>query len=142
MKLLLFLLLPLTSLCQFHVAVEANPDNHGETNVAWKNNYIITYTVDDWKTKTIIKAQLTYSGIDDNGITYYTSYYEKITFEKKADAIAFAKQFKNIELVKKYDVSELAKHNRLKLKWDTDNKKLCFGCKDRKNEKPKPIIVH
>lgn len=106
MKLLFFLLLPVTSFCQFHVAVEANPDNHGEVNISWMNNYVVTYTNDNWQTKTIIKAQLTYSGFDDNGITFYTSYYDKITFHKQVDAISFAKQFKNIGAIKKYDASE------------------------------------
>ena len=142
MKILLLLLIPFTSFCQFHVAVEANPDNNGETNVSWKNNYVITYTNNGWKTKTIINGQATYEGSDDNRVTYYTSYYQKITFQKKADAINFGKKFKNNEIVKKYTVSELAKHNRNKTIWDNQNKKLCFRCKEIKNKKPAPVIVH
>lgn len=126
---------------QFHVQVEANPDNKGDVNISWINNYVVFYTNDNWKTKAIIKAQLTYMGYDDNGKVFYTSYYDKVVFQKQNQAIRFAKNFKAYSSILNWDMKELKNHVMLTEQYNEEKKKLCFGCKDRKNEKSQPVKV-
>lgn len=144
MKLLLpfLLMIPIVSLSQFHVRVEPNPANNGEVNPAWMNNYIITFTLDEWTTSAPIKSQLTYYSHDDNGRVYYISYYDILTFQNKEDAIRLAKDLKSAIIVSRYLRNNLLEHQRLREKFEYEKRKLCFGCKKRENKKETPIQIY
>lgn len=125
----------------FGVNVEVNPDHNGIVNEEWKNNFVISYTDDGWKTKQFIYYQATYVGYDDNGVEYYTSYFKMLTFQNKEDAIRVAKTADSRKSIAKFTLSEANKHYRLKQKYDAENKKLCFGCKPKKEYKQDPIKI-
>jgi hypothetical protein len=60
---------------QFHVKVTCNPDHEGIVNPAWRNNYIVEWTSDNWVHSFIIQDQLTWQGYRDDGSDYYSSTY-------------------------------------------------------------------
>lgn len=120
---------------QFHVRVVANPSNDGLVNPAWLNNYIVVFTNNDWKTSDPIKCQETWSGFDDNSVTFDTSEYDVPSFQKQPEAISFAKQFKNIDIVRKYLYEQYVKNLKLDKEFKAQNKKLCFGCKKVSDKK-------
>lgn len=127
---------------QYHIQVEPNPDHNGEINPRWTNNYVVAFTMDDWKTKSLISSQQTYQGYDDNGVTYYVSYYKTETFQLKEDAIRFAKQFASINKVGKYLKDQLMTHKRMHIHYEGIKSRLCFGCHPAKNKKESPIAIY
>jgi hypothetical protein len=124
-----------TAYSQFHVRVECNPDNEGKVNpAAWLNNYVIAYTLNDWQTEFLVFSQATYNGFDDNGNVFHDSYYEKMTFQKMDEAISIAKNyFHDEEDVGEFESLQYKNHLELQVKYEEHNKKLCFGCNDKRS---------
>lgn len=120
---------------QYHVRVVCNPDNGGHVSPEWVNNYIINYTWDNWKHSAPICAQQTYEGTDDNGIKYYTSYYQKVVYRDANDAAVIAGYFAILKAVNYFQAKEKKKHQNLSRRFDAATKKLCFGCKPAKHIK-------
>lgn len=107
---------------QYHVNVIPNPSHKGQVNKGWMNNYVVSYTNDNWKTSKVVNSQITYSGYDAQNQKYYTSYFEIISFQNIKDGVAFAKQFQTLKSVERYEKYMWEQHIRLKTKWDAENK--------------------
>lgn len=123
------MLLAISAQAQFHVRVTCNPDNDGQTNTRWLNNYVVEYTGDNWQHSNIIQGQLTYSGFRDDGTTFYVSYYQKSAFQKLSEAVAYAKHFTSIEYIHEYDSLMLQRHQQLSASYALQNKKHPIGTK-------------
>jgi myosin-crossreactive antigen len=142
MKLLtILLLISLTTQAQFHLKVTCNPDHNGRVNPQWFNNYVISYTNDNWQHSFLINQQATYSGFDDNGETYYVSYWQPATFQTQGDAYQVAKKLTSRLAVGKFLSSEYQRHLHLYQKYEAIKKKLCFGCKNQPQSCAKEIVI-
>ena len=80
---------------QFHLKITCNPDHGGQVNPKWANNYVITFTNDNWRHSHLLYWQRTYEGFDNNGITFYTSYWQACSFQTQEDAFQIANDLKS-----------------------------------------------
>lgn len=124
---------------QYHVKVIPNPRNGGAVGPQWVNNYVVSYTTDNWSHSYELYSQVTYYGYDRDGKVYNSSYYEVRSFNSQLDAVSFASKFTNINKVRRYDAEQVAKHNKLKEEWDKETGKMNF--KDPPVKKAKEISV-
>lgn len=108
---------------QFHVKVTCNPEHNGMANPEWMNNYVVVYTLDNWKHQETIKDQATYRGFRDDGTDFYISLYEVISFREVREAIAYAKRFSSPARVGLLEASAYAKHLKMSEQWRLENVK-------------------
>lgn len=117
----LFLLAATAGQGQFHVKVTCNPGNNGIVNPKWLNNYVVAYTLDNWKHWELIRDQLTWQGFRDDGTDFYTSSYEAPSFQTIEEAADYAEQFTSAIFIGRYEATAYAKHLRLSEKWRLEN---------------------
>lgn len=127
----------------FHINIEANPANEGEVNPGWKNNYVLVYTFDNWKTKDLIKWDAHYEGLDDNGKIYLTATYEVETFQKISTAIQLAKVcLRSKKDVNNYLMFELKMYQKFNKIFTEQNRNLYFKKAEDEIVKPVPIKIY
>lgn len=124
---------------QYHVKVIPNPNNGGFVSAHWVNNYVVSYTTDNWKHHYELFHQETYMGYDNDYNKYYISYYEVHSFNGQADAISFASKFTTLNKVRRYDSLEMAKHSNLNKQFTEDVKHKNF--KPIPNKKVKDVSI-
>lgn len=125
---------------QFHLKITCNPDNGGLTNPEWLNNYVIMYTTDDWKHSHLLYWQATYQGYDNNGVTFYKSYWESCSFAGQKEAFEIAHNLTTEYSVGKWSSLEYQKHLQLKEKYDRILAKLNFKRIENQNCKEEIVI--
>lgn len=143
MKLILLILLlgsAVTAQSQFHLKITCNPDHNGQINPMWANNYVITYTNDNWKHSHLLNWQVTYQGFDNDGIIFYTSYWQPCTFQGQQYAFEVAHKLTSQYAVGNFLTSEYQKHLNLKAKYDKIIETLSFG-ESKPQNCPKEIVI-
>ncbi len=126
---------------QYHIRVECNPDNNGIVNSEWLNNYVISYTTDNWKTDKLLKGEMTWEAIDNPYIKEST--YEKVYFRDRDVAILYAQMFSSIEKVERHEADDYKKHLLLVKQFALLRAKEPTPGKPKKDTNCcKPVIVH
>jgi hypothetical protein len=120
---------------QYHVKVVPNPMHHGAVSYAWQNNYVITYTLNNWRDSLFFYDCNTYSGQDNDGRAYNVCFYEIRTFSKINEAAQVAKLFKTITQMLDYEGGGKAWCADLSKRYEIEKKKLNFKRPGKANGK-------
>lgn len=132
----------LVSNAQFHVKVICNPDNNGQVNPKWLNNYVIEYTSDNWRHFQIIKDQFTYGGYRDDGTDFFISQYENSTFQTMNEAVRYAKYFVSLEFIGRYEAYAYSRHLKLSEQFRIENIRHPIHGGQNKNAQCEEKIIH